>query len=280
MIELTTKASDGTEIPLTWFKADQAQAQLLLLPALGIQCKLYNTLGTLLVKGGISVCLMEQRGHGRSLLRANRRSQYGFDQFLEQDIPASLAWMKAQPCNAPTLLGGHSLGGHLSTLYAGQHPDHIDGLLHLACAFPYPSDYQGREALSLKLLINLLPMFALIPGYYPGQLMGFGERESSVMMEDWRCWAKTGRLDYGRHQNMHAAVDAFKGPLLSVRFEKDHFATDAALDRALAPLTGADIERVSLGEAEQGAFLGHTGWAKQPQGVAGTIIDWHRRHFA
>ena len=87
MQELETRSSDGTGIPLTWFEADTTRCALLLLPALGIQSKLYNRLGEQLAGEGCSVCLMEQRGHGRSNLRPARGTRYCLADILEQDIP-------------------------------------------------------------------------------------------------------------------------------------------------------------------------------------------------
>ena len=274
MQELEIRSSDGTGIPLTWFEADTTRCALLLLPALGIQSKLYNRLGEQLAGEGCSVCLMEQRGHGRSNLRPARGTRYCLADILEQDIPAALDWMQERTVDAPLLLGGHSLGGHLSTVYSGREPGRLAGVVHLACAFPYYRDYQRSQARMIRLMCSLLPLFSVIPGYYPGQVLGFGGRESIQLMKQWSEWALTGDFDFGGRRGLAQAVDAYRGPVISVAFAKDEFSNEATVQRALSPFTSARITRVQLGEDEQGAHLGHSSWARQPDGVARAVMDW------
>jgi predicted alpha/beta hydrolase len=271
---LDISAADGTTVPLTWFEAEPARCALLLLPALGIQSRLYNRLGEQLAGRGCSVCLMEQRGHGRSPLTPGRGTRYCLGDILDHDMPAAMAWVSNQSHGMPLLLGGHSLGGHLSTIYTGQHPGQLTGVVHLACAFPYYGDYSGRQSKLVRLLCSLVPLFALVPGYYPGHIMGFGGRESAQLMRQWCEWARTGSFDFGGRKGLAEAVSNYEGPLISVSFSRDDFASEAALERAMSPFTNARVTRVRLGEGEQGEHLGHTGWTRGPEGVVCTIMDW------
>ncbi|MCB1731722.1 MAG: alpha/beta fold hydrolase [Halieaceae bacterium] len=275
MQQLDIPAADGTAIPLNWFEAPRPNAALLILPALGIQARLYDKLATgLAAQGHCSVCVMEQRGHGRSGLRPGRKIRYGLDDILEQDMPAAMAWLAQRAQGLPLLLGGHSLGGHLSTLYAGQHPEQLAGVVHLACAFPYVGDYAAREAKLVRLLCRLMPFFSIVPGYYPGQRMGFGGRESITLMRQWCEWASTGSFDFGGRSDLAAGVAAFAGPVISLSFERDSFATEAAIERALSPFTHARITRRKLGPEQQGEHLGHVGWARGPEGVVQALAQW------
>ena len=270
-------AEDGTRVPVYWSPAQVPRATLLLQPALGIQARLYQRLAEGLSMRGCSTAVMEQRGHGLSELKPGYRNQYAFTESLEQDIPAVMRWLNEQAPEAPRLIGGHSLGGHLSTLYTGQHPDQVQGVVHLACAFPFIGDYTGKQQRMLRLLCALIPLFAFFPGYYPGHLIGFGGKESVAMMKQWRQWAVTGTFDFAEHTGLADTLADYTGPVLSVTFDKDHFSTAAAVERALAPFCHASIETRHLGESEQGRHLGHTGWAKQPDGVVNAIDGWLNR---
>lgn len=267
-------AADGTLVPLDWFPAREPRAAFLLMPALGIQARLYTALAGQLAAGGCSVAVLEQRGHGRSELRVQRGARWGIAEFLDQDIPAAAGWLRRQAPGLPLLLGGHSLGGHLGTLYAGQHPDVPAGIVHVATPMPYPGDFPPRLAWQLRALCALVSVFRLVPGYFPGDRIGFGGRDTLQLMRDWRDWALTGRYDFDGRTGLHDAVGRYRGPVLSVALEEDDYLTPAAVEHALSAFTNARVTRVTLGAAEQGEFLGHFRWARQPDGVARAILEW------
>lgn len=265
---------DQASIPVYWHCAQNARGTLLLQPALGIQAKLYNELAKGLADAGYGTAVIEQRGHGLSSFSPGYSCNYSFAETLDFDLPAVMQWLATEVPDVPRFIGGHSLGGHLSTVYTGMHPEDIHGVVHLACAFPYLHDYPAREQRMLRLLCALIPLFAIAPGYYPGHLLGFGERESISMMKQWRQWAKTGRFDFDDRRGLAEAVEAFSGPVISVAFEQDHFSNSAAVERALSPFCHSSVDKVTLGEAEQGNYLGHTAWAKSPEGVVAAVSQW------
>lgn len=267
-------ADDGTAVPLYWHPSPTPRWQLLLLPALGIQARLYRGLAQSLANRSVSVAIMEQRGHGESPLRAGYRCRYGLDDILDRDMPAALGWLAEQAPGCPLALGGHSLGGHLSTLYAGQHPDAVQAILHLACGFPYIDSFPPAQQRQLRLLSRLIPLFALAPGYYPGERLGFGGRESIVLMRQWRDWALTGRFDFRGRTGMAEAVADYRGPVHSIQFAEDAFAPDAAVLHALSPFRNARISRVAISREVLGEQLGHTRWARVPEPVAAGISAW------
>lgn len=270
-------AGDGVRVPLTWFPAARPRARAVVMPALGIQAKLYFPLASALAASGCSVLVLEQRGHGRSALRARRGSRYGLSEFLDLDIPAALAWLDGQAPDLPLLLGGHSLGGHLATLYAGCRPERLSGVFHIATGAPYYRDFPARQAWLIRLLCVLVSLFRVVPGYFPGQWVGFGGRDTLQTMRDWRRWALGGRLEIGAGRGLNDAVGAYRGPVLSVSLAEDAYSCPAAVDRALSPFTHARLERHTLGPESQGAYLGHFRWARRPAGVAETILEWMDR---
>ncbi len=249
-------------------------AALLLLPALGIQAKLYLKLAQQLAVVGISVLVMEQRGHGLSTPPPSRRNSHSLNDFLDRDIPSLLDWLAQKEPAAPLLLGGHSLGGHLATIYTGRHPQQLAGVVHLACSFPYFRDYSGKQSAMIRLICGLMPVFDFLPGYFPGNLVGFGGRESLPMMRQWRQWASSGSFDFDDHKGLAENVASFSGPMLSIAFDKDDFASLAGIDRACSPFVNAAVTRLTLGEKEQGEYLGHTRWARSPAGVVAAIQRW------
>ncbi len=279
METISVTASDNKTIPAYWAPAEKPLAAMLVLPALGIQAKLYRKLAQQLSATGVSTLVMEQRGHGLSTPPPSRSDTHCLDDFLQRDIPALLDWLSAQESGVPLLLAGHSLGGHLATLYSGMHPQQIAGVVHLACAFPYFRDYPGKQGNMIRLICTLMPAFSAFPGYYPGHRVGFGGRESAAMMRQWCQWASTGSFDFGDHKGLAENVADFCGPVISIAFEKDEFASSAAIDRASSPFINAQLTRITLGGKEQGEHLGHTRWARSPEGVVRAVRQWIAESF-
>ena len=268
--------TDGTEVPLLHYAARAPQRALLLLPALGIQAKLYHKLALALSNLGTCVVLMEQRGHGHSPYRASYQQRWGMDDLLNVDVPAAFSVLQSRYPGLPCYVGGHSLGGHLATLYAGQASTQIKGVFHIATGFPYRKVFDGGQARMLGVLAALIPLFSWVPGFFPGNLIGFGGRESSRLMRHWRHWALTGKFDIAGNNGPAEAVANFTGPVISLVIDKDDYVTDAAIQHALSPFARNEISRKHLGSAEQGEYLGHFNWAKQPDGVVAALGAWWR----
>jgi predicted alpha/beta hydrolase len=271
---LTLEAGDGTPLPITELAAPDAFAGLLFLPALGVRAELYREFAGQLAQAGVCCWLLEQRGHGDSPLRASSTHRWRFDDLIDQDIAAAVRALRERIGDVPLVLGGHSLGGHLATVFAGRQPRAIDALLHVACGFPYHADYAARQAKMVLRLCRLIPLFNAFPGYYPGHRIGFGGRESLGMMSNWCEWARSGSFNFGPHHDVAEQIGRFSGAVLSIDLDGDSLVTRASLDRGLSALTAATITRVTLGAAEQGDYRGHATWAKAPEGVVAATRTW------
>lgn len=268
-------AQDGTIVPLFRFKAKApAKAVFLMLPALGVKAKFYKHVAAGLAAAGITTLLFEQRGHGESPYRPHRSAEVGYTEYLTVDLPAALDWAQEQYPGAPLFLGGHSLGAHLSNFMAAYRPNDITGLIHIACVFPFHGFYSKNSARMLRLLCILLPTLTRIFGYYQGSWFGFGAKEYRQVMLDWRDWALTGCYDYGQIRGIETRMAAYEGPLLSLSFDGDRFASEKALMKPRQVMAGARVTRKHLTKKEQGQHLGHFDWARRPTGTVKTITDW------
>ncbi|MCA9640702.1 MAG: hypothetical protein H6718_07865 [Polyangiaceae bacterium] len=138
-------------------------------------------------------------------------------------------------------------------------------------------DYGLKSSLRIRLLTRLMPAVTRLFGYYPGTRFGFGGDEARTLMRQWSTWAQSGKFDTGRMRNPEEQTARFTGPVLSLAFERDDLVSPEALKRAVSPFTGARVERRVLGAAEQGEYLGHAGWAKQPDGVVKVVAEWISR---
>jgi len=273
-------AGDGTRVPLSWFDAGTPERVLVFMPALGIQAKMYHRMCQALADQGCTVCLMEQRGHGDSEVTINRDTRFGVADFVDHDIPAILDRVENRLAGLPVILGGHSLGGHLATIYAGIQPPRIAAVLHITCGFPYYRDFPAIQAFFIRMLCLAVSVSDSILGYFPGHKIGFGGRESIQLMQDWRGWATTGRFDFDGRRNVIDSVAEFTGHVLSISVAKDDFSCAAAVERSLAPFSQATVRKVTLGTDTQGEYLGHFRWARGPSGIVRCITSWLEQNVA
>ena len=108
----------------------------------------------------------------------------------------------------------------------------------------------------------------------PAEKLGFAGRESLQLMRDWRCWATTGRLDYGSHKDLHDSVARFSGKVLAISMAGDKYSSRPAEQRALAPFSGAQISQLRIGNDASDDHPGHFAWAKKPRRTSEAILDW------
>lgn len=271
----TIDTDKGTTIPLLLTEAKQeCRAVLLLLPALGIRASFYRKLATGLAERGVTTVVVEQRGNGESPYRPGRQHTFTLCDYLREDIVAVTVWCQQQFPDRPIYIGGHSLGGHMASIAAGENPNSYAGVVHLACGFPYHKDFPQPASGFVKLLIVIIPMLTAVLGHYPGHWFKFGGHEFRGLMMDWRNWARFGRYAVSGIEDADDRVAAYEGRVLSIAFEKDSLATDEAIERSRAALRGARLTRLKLGKEEQGEFLGHVDWGKRPAGVVQALSRW------
>jgi predicted alpha/beta hydrolase len=244
------------------------------LPAMGVPAKHYLPLAAALAARGVAVALHEWRGIGSSSLRAGRRSNWGYRELLDVDLPAGLAAMRAHWPQARSRLGGHSLGGQLACLYASLHPADMAGLVLVASGAPYWRRF--RHGALIGLAYVLAPALAGWLGHLPGRRIGFGGNEARGVTADW---ARSGRR--GRYAAAGMTVDfeqrlaALELPLLALRLRDDWLGPAASLDWLLGKMPHALRRHELVTPADLGDQpADHFGWMKAPDAVATRIADW------
>lgn len=268
-------AHTGAEVPLTLYEPEgRPRAVYFFMPALGTPARFYRRLGEGLAAEGIAVAVLEQRGHGDSPYRPSHTVNFGYKEYLEEDIPAARAFLANHYEGLPFYMGGHSLGCHMTNMTVGLNPAGIDGVIHVACVFPYVGLYNWRTAFGMRFLCLLIPLLGKILGYYPGKRFGFGANEFVKSMMDWRVWALKGTYDFGGYGGIEEKMEAYKGRFLSLEMKEDAFASDAATAKPRAVLSGAEATLIHVTEKEQGDYIGHFDWARKPDGIVHIIRNW------
>jgi predicted alpha/beta hydrolase len=268
----------GYRVPLLTSTIAAPRAHVLFLPALGIPARFYAPLARAMAEQGFAVTRMEQRGHGHSTLRPSRRVDFGFREWLLDDIPAAVEAIRAEH-EGPLIVAGHSLGGHLGAVWSALNRGHVDGLALIATASPWPGHFGARTARQIKILRTILPVVHGTFGYYPGERFGFGGREARTLMHDWRHMAL--RDEYrarGLDLDLETPLRSFDRPLLQIGLLDDEYAPPAGAASMAAKLAAAPRTHVILDAAALGARADHFRWARRPQAVAGAFADWWAGH--
>ena len=157
-VPLTATTEDCVPIALDWFpasspvgRAKPASAPIPAPPLLLVHGFAQNrytfhhhdrSLAAHLAARGRDVFVVDLRGHGRSRELGAPRPR-GIREYLDLDLPAAAAEVRARTGAQQLILVGHSLGGLLSQLYAATHPDEISGV----CALSAPSHRLGSSRL-------------------------------------------------------------------------------------------------------------------------------------
>ncbi|NND83468.1 MAG: alpha/beta fold hydrolase [Gammaproteobacteria bacterium] len=276
MKQFDVKTESGYEVPLTLYESilGRGWASVLILPALGISGEFYEAVAQDLAERGMDAVIMEQRGYGRSAIRPSRASNYGFREYLEDDIPAVLDWINENLKGEPVLMG-HSLGGHLATLYASLNPLQVNKLILVATGSPWHALYEKKMAGRIRALTRIIPVVTAIGGRYNGKRIGFGGMEGSQLMRDWRKLAKHNTY---RAKGMEVVFDplikAWRGNVLSVRYAQDQMAPQRPVEALNDMFWSAQVRRELLTEANIGKPADHFNWAREPLATVNAITTW------
>lgn len=266
--------SEGTSFALTVYPAsDPAAPVLLIQPAMGVKAGYYDRLAETLRAAGCNVAVSELRAHeaegGRS---PGRDYDFSYDDMLRQDWPQAVAAVKTRFPSAPLYLFGHSLGGQVSMLYAGQAQDQLAGLILVAIS----SVHWKLWGVGFWLYSQTAVLTARLLGHFPGKVFRFAGREARGVIADWARQARTGDFILGKERLNHkAALAGVTLPVLAVSLQGDFFAPKRATDDLVAKIPQAQLSRHHLDPKAMGIDgVDHFRWARKPEVVVPTIISW------
>ncbi len=114
--------ADGTVLFCLRYDADAPRGSVVLLHGLGECTEKFLELCYYFLKDGLTVLIFDQRGHGRSTRKCERKTIYvrRFSQYVS-DL-AEVLCDQEEHLPAPHYLFAHSMGGAVSALYLERHP--------------------------------------------------------------------------------------------------------------------------------------------------------------
>lgn len=262
-------------VPLEFYSTIPSQQVLIVLPAMGIAARFYRPLAKQLCDCGVNVILFEQRGHGNSSIRASRKSDYGFKEYLTEDLPAVITWIKKRIPNSQINLMGHSLGGHMASCYTGMNPHEIDRVILSACSIPHYTAYNDGKRWQTQLLYLLIPMAHWIYGYFPGHVFKFAGREARSLVNDWRHLIHNPTYQAsGIECDIDKGVGQFSGPVLSISFDADNLSPPKGIEMLNAKWSSAQLKHHIFNSEDLSFRADHFKWARQPEKISQLIRSW------
>ena len=236
---------------------------LILLPALGVAISKYEKLISTLSQNGLNVIATDYPNCGRNLPLVSKDIDYGYSDLLTDFIP-QLEQVALEVTGQRSILFGHSLGGHLATLYAQSHDIKVIGIA---------TGNIGFKNWDVKGKINILKATAVInamilkDGYFAGYKIAFGDRETKTLMRDWSKVVFTGN-----YKHVIATEKLVENDALFVYLQGDDFAPMSSMLGLSRYFKHPHIKTLDLSQKLKGNQ--HSAWIKQADEVVQLIVKW------
>ncbi len=273
---LEHRFSDGAVNQWRLFMPEQCERVLVWMPALGVAARNYDRWAQAWARRGVGVALVECRGNGASSLRASRKTDFGYHEVLEIEMPEMLAVLRQIYPEKRWWLGGHSLGGQLSTLYNAL-DDGFERLLLVGTGAPWYRCY-GSKGKYYYVLIQLARLLTFLLGYYPGKRLKFGGNEGRSLVRDWCHSALTGRFVIGGGAvDVEQKLSQADTPILSVWFAQDPLISREGWQYLMDKMPNAPRWYRELGSPPLTVPADHFAWMKEPMPVVDCLLELNQQ---
>lgn len=234
------------------------QLTFILLPAIGVPIKKYERLIISLKNNGYSLIYADYPCCGENVPQISKDHDYDYADLLKYFIPNLI-----KSCDTQNfVLLGHSLGGHLASLYALKNNTPIvviaSGNIH------YKNwDMKGRaKILSAVLLFKALTKAY---GFFPGYKVGFGYREAKSLMNNWCHTVITGNYSF-------SGIDVKKKEVKSlfINIKDDQFSPLNSTQKLAEMFSNNVLLQIELPSHLKGNR--HSIWLKSPDQII-KLID-------
>lgn len=246
-------------VPLT-----EPHTVVLVAPAMAVPRQLYQHWIQHLAERGFAAIVIDYRGIGGSAPPALRGFRATLVDWARLDLQAALDELSRRWPGVRKVWFGHSMGGQLLGLMAGERP--VEKALLVASQSGHWRNWTGVRRLGIWLLWHTMPLITLLAGRLPMRALGQGLDVPSGVARQWAEW--------GRHQQYigktsaalpDAAFHLTEIVIRSVAISDDGFAPPSSIGPLLLLYKRAKTQVVRLSpEAEGMLRIGHFGAFRRP----------------
>ena len=140
--------------------------------------------------------------------------------------------------------------------------------------------FSGFRRVRNLILSQAIALIARCIGYWPGELLGFGGRQSRVLMHDWAAQVRTGHYRAkGSFLDYEAAMSNVRVNVHIIEIEGDMLAPPGCVDHLSRKIPNANVTRWRYSQEMSGTTtLNHFSWARQSPGLAEGVATWILEH--
>lgn len=233
---------------------DPDKPAILVFAAMGAPARAYRRLCRWFANQGYPIATLDLRGTGESLPIPRRGVDFGISHHLYEDWPAAVGWAQLAYPNRKLVLMGHSIGGQLSGVYAGQNPGTVSALVLLTTTSVWfrSTPYLLRQLRGLY-MFTAFSLWARWHGWLDGAVFNWGLPLARQVVLDWARWGFSGRYSDSQKRDLDGAIAAVDLPVLSVSFSDDvRLAPKEACDDYVRRMPKAKLMRWHLTPQEIG----------------------------
>lgn len=263
-------ARDGRMLGGELYAPDEPRGCVLIGAAMAVSCRFYGRYAAHLRSTGLATLTFDYRGIGLSRDRPLRQDPANFHEWGEQDLGGAIDFLHGRYPELPLHFVGHSAGGQLFGLVAGER---IASALFVSSGSAAISAYRGKgRAVMFALFHALVPAAAIVRGYLPMSAIGQGEDVPRGVALEWARWGRQPR--YVRsYADLRGGLgfERYEGALRAVAFKDDAYAPPSAVESLLSLYPRARKELIL-----HDGPAGHFGFFKQPALFADPLFSVFR----
>lgn len=260
----------GATTTLRFISNHSATTTILVLPALGVPASYYDVLLISLFDCNFSVACVDFHGQGESSIKANSKIDFGYKELLEIDIPVAIEATK-KILSKQLFLFGHSLGGQMACLYAGQHQHNIKGIILCLSGSVFYKSWNGLSRYKVLIGTQFSILLSRFLGYFPGHIIGFGGKTGKQLIIDWGTQSRSGLYTIGKSNiDWENGLENIKLPILGISLDNDFMAPKGAMTHLCNKMKNARFNHIIL----KMPSFNHFRWARSPEPIIREVIKW------
>lgn len=235
------------------------ETTLVFMTATGVPLRKYTRLFETLTTKGYTIIGADYPCCGENTPHVDRTVNYNYQDIINDFVPQLLSFSEHES----TYLFGHSLGGQLATIYSALTDIPMIGV---ATGNLHFKNWYGWERIKILRVLAVFKPLTMLYGYFPGYKVGFGNKETKGIMNDWCHLLTTGRFDF-----IKGDLEADKGRGLFIHIEGDTYSPYPSVKHLTQLCAESTLMSVRLPKHLKGNP--HGVWIKDPEFITNHIDE-------